>query len=657
MKSVKPKKKQLFTSSSYHLSFKKRDDSQSDIATIGEFTPNKFLLTRDIAYEIANVPADLRNKADKKDQVHQQISSSTDSVYHCVKTKTSLQDLADKEIEIAHLIALESGNEKFISQSNKKTRVDVDDQKIKRWHDDLRVYFSPDLTDTKKTNILKRKTKLSQDNIHGIGHLSTFMAESQIYIDSKNNILDEPMPIKVLGFCYPDFRCSKEGGVFWRDKQQSGDYLSIYIQNQDGSRKDYYLDLEKIKKDINEVLRINILAVVEEAKKQKKPIPFILNIPNAFLAGLPAKTKHQLKIIIAEELNILKRQYYQQVDEHISEFIVVGGSAWDSDKGNNKSVVEIFKDENYEYASTHVVNADMISIASALHKKDIICPLPMMANPSDSIGCQYVDVGFSLSAFDEMLARATGGLHRAVFDGGVLKENQKEVKDVEKDPVFKTFNQVNYKKHQVEGNNIFVADTHTQLLKGDTHHDSIKNNIVQFAFKCNAFNEEKIDVADIFSSAVSEAVKGLSRLEGYEKKQDQANDLLNILIFANIHQGIGNKAKELEKYLNKENPNTDNSELIEQAKRFSAKFQKIMTKKQMLTPRLDGREVGARLHRMATLENIKNLFQNCPAMLCHDMTIKQIYEEKKSKSSQPKAVKVAGSKRLSDGIPNQVNQS
>lgn len=652
---VKPEK-QLFTSSSYHLSFEESGDQQADRTKIEEFTPNRFLLTRDIAYEIANISPNLRNDDSKKKEVHQEISSSKNSVYHCVKTKTKLKDLANKEIEIAHLIECEKGNEKLIPQSNKNTKVAVDDQKIKRWHDDLRVYFSPDLTDTEKTNILKRKTELSEDKIHGIGHLSTFMAESQIYIDSKNNILEQPMPIKVLGFCYPDFRCSEEGGVFWRGTKPSADHLSMQILNQDGLRKDYYLDLKKIKKNIKEVLRINLLAVAEEAKKQNKPIPFILNIPNAFLAKLTPEIKHRLKIIIAEELNILKRQYYQQVDEHISEFIVVGGMAWDSDQGSNRSVVEIFQDKDYPNTTTHVVNADMFSIAKALCQKGITCPLPMMANPSHPIGCQYVDVSFSLSAFDEMLARATGGLHRAVFDGGVLEKNQTEVKDVEKDPVFKTFNRVNYQKYQVSGNNIFVADNQIEALDGNTD-ASIKNNVLQFAFKCQNCQQEKIDVADIFSSAVSEAVKGLNRFEDFKKNQAQADDLLNILIFANIHQGIGNKAEELKKYLNERKPDTDNSQLIEQAKRFSAKFQQIMTKKQMLTPRIGGREVGARLHRMATLENIKNLFQNCPAMLCHDMTIKQIYEEKKSKSSQPKAVKVAGSKRLSDGIPNQVNQS
>lgn len=646
MRPVKPKK-QLFTSSSYLLSFEESGDQQADRTTIEEFVPNRFLLTRDIAYEIADVPTNLRNKADKKDEVHQEISSSKNSVYHCVKTKTGLKDLANKEIEIAHLIGCESGNEKLIPQSNKKTKVAVDDQKIKRWHDDLRVYFSPDLTDTQKTNILRHKTKLSKENIHDIGHLSTFMVDSQIYIDSKNNILEQPMPVKVLGFCYPDFRINGGNGVFWRDTQPSTAYLPIHSSNQDGSKKYYYLDLEQIKKHINEVLRINLLAVVEEARKQSKPIPFILNIPNAFLAGLPSETKHRLKIIIAEELNILKRQYYQQVDEHISEFIVVGGRAWDSDQGSNRSVVEIFQDQDYRNTTTHVVNADMFSIAKALYQKGITCPLPMMANPTHPIGCQYVDVNFSLSAFDEMLARATGGLHRAVFDGGVLKENQTEVKDVEKDPVFKTFNQVNYQKKQVGGNNIFIADNQIEALVLNTD-----ASITQFAFKCQNCQQEKIDVADIFSSAVSEAVKGLSELERYEKNQAQANDLLNILIFANIHQGIGNKAEELKKYLNERKPDTDNSQLIEQAKRFSAKFQQIMTKKQMLTPRIDGREVGVRLHRMASLENIKNFFQNCPAMLCRDMTIEQIYEQLKTKPSQSIAVRAAGSERLSGGQHN-----
>ncbi|MFM7620291.1 MAG: hypothetical protein ACKO47_01615, partial [Alphaproteobacteria bacterium] len=220
-----PQDKSLFTSSSYALSLKKDaktfDELQSESEAIQQFTPNQFLLTRDLAYEIANVSGDLRDKdGDQfKNQVHQQISSKTDSVYYHVKTKKQLpDDLAQKKIKIANLITLDANKQIINYENSQQVDLAVDDQKIKTWHENLKVYFSDLLKTKNKTAILGVKTELDKKpNIHGIGHLSTFMVDSQIYVDSKNNILDKPLPIKVLGFCYPDFRCEYgKGGVFYQ---------------------------------------------------------------------------------------------------------------------------------------------------------------------------------------------------------------------------------------------------------------------------------------------------------------------------------------------------------------------------------------------------------------------------------------------------------
>jgi len=627
MKSLAPKKspqdKSLFTSSSYALSLKKNAETsaelQSESEAIQQFTPNEFLLTRDLAYEIAGVSEDLRNKDESKSkrQVRQQISSKTDSIYYHVKTKKQLPDeLAQKKIKIANLITRNANNEKLNPQNNKQVDLAVDDQKIKTWHENLRVYFSHSLKTEQKKAILSGKTELDKNsNIHDFGHLSTFMVDSQIYVDSKNNILNEPLPIKVLGFCYPDFRCVYgRGGVFWKQKKPVGKHgdevIAISLSDKGQDKINYYLNCKDVENQVNEVLRINLLAVIEEAKKQSQPIPFILNIPNAFLAGLPTKTKYGLRKIIAEQLIILKRQYYQQVKEHISEFIVVGGQAWDADKKDaDQSIVEIFKDQEYPHALTHVVDADMFSIAKALFKKGVKCPLPMMANPSHPIGCQYVDVNFTLSAFDEMLGRATGGLHRAVFDGGVLKEDQKDIRDVETDPVFQTFTEVAYYKNQTQNKNIFVDSDQAKEASGkelpmDLDNNLISQNKISLAFKCEDCNEEKIDVAEIFSSAILQATQGLDMFEGFREDPKKAKNLRDILIFANIHQGVGNKTVELTAYIEQISglDQAGKKKLFQQARILSARFQKAMADKNMLTPRINGKEVGARLHRMASLE-------------------------------------------------------
>ena len=65
-----------------------------------------------------------------------------------------------------------------------------------------------------------------------------------------------------------------------------------------------------------------------------------------------------------------------------------------------------------------------------------------MLNPSYPIGCQYLEPNLDITAFDEMLGRNTGGVPRAIYENGVVRilDNQgPALRDVENDPVFKTF--------------------------------------------------------------------------------------------------------------------------------------------------------------------------------------------------------------------------
>ncbi|MFM7620731.1 MAG: hypothetical protein ACKO47_03910, partial [Alphaproteobacteria bacterium] len=76
-----------------------------------------------------------------------------------------------------------------------------------------------------------------------------------------------------------------------------------------------------------------------------------------------------------------------------------------------------------------------------------------------------------------------------------------------------------------------------------------------------------------------------------------------IMKFAQQHQGVGNKIDDLKKEFK--------SDEIQSIKLFSAKFQENMQSYQIFTGNQNAKKlVGARLHRLATDDNINLFFRN-----------------------------------------------
>ncbi len=581
--------------------------------------------TRDLGYGLLDI--DTVEKAKENPQ----------TIFHKIKYNKPLnRDDLDKKVLCRTITA--SGDKKNDVFSEEKTiNLNLDNAKIDQWQKNFKVYFSGNLDDEQKSNILK--SKLSQkitDSIHHDGHNMTFMVESQCYLDSRDKVLDQPLPIKILGFCYPDFRLQEK-----TYSHPSGECYETKFWQQSKTEDNKFtneLKIEILKEELTEVFRINLLAVIAEAQKVKQSLPFFINIPGAFLARLDDRKRNQIKTLIAESFVDLKKQYSPLIKENISEFIVLGSSKIWGDQPANK-----FKEDQHYHTKTHIVDADMLDIVKKLHKeKGLVCPVPMMANPSHPIGCQYLHKNFLLTAFDEMLARRTGGLHRAIFEGGVIKQVQGsttefELRSINYDPVFKTFTKVKFNSLDIaEGKKIFCdprdlnqGTTNPNSASSQGANPSLEVNANPHSFKVIAKSvyedNESIDVAPIFSTAVKNAVKNLQFLKDFESDPKQAEILFNIMVFANQKQGVGNKIEALKKYFlenyneiftngeDQSNKQTNINIIAQNAKTFSYNFQKEMKEIHGFeTGRINAKNpnVGARFHRMASKENIMQFFAN-----------------------------------------------
>jgi hypothetical protein len=619
--------------------------NQGQKLAVNKFEKDINLATLDLGYGLLGIDVNIQNRDLITERMVLDADEDPATIFYKIKYNKPLsqEDLA-KTAQCQTITALNNnGKIQQVFSEKKEINLKLDVDKIAQWRKDFKVYFSEDLDLNQKADIIKSKVSETINAIHPVGHNMTFMVESQCYLDSRDIVLDQPLPIKILGFCYPDFRLFRIidlNGYYLA----SGEYHKTKFWTQTISADGKFtnqLNEEILKKELTEVFRINLLAVIAEAQKVKQSLPFFINIPGAFLARLDDAKKTQIKTLIAESFVDLKKQYSSLIKENISEFIVLGSSKIWGDEPAKK-----FKEDQHYHTTTHIVDADMLDIVKKLHKeKGLVCPVPMMANPSHPIGCQYLDKNFTLTAFDEMLARRTGGLHRAIFEGGVIEQvtttrqgHIDSVRLIDDDPVYKTFTKVQFDSCSVNSQKIFYAKnefkdqdlspSEIMLVIEIPIENKLTENISPHCFKVNQNSPYKdcssIDVAPIFSTAVKNAVKDLEFLKDFENDPSQAKILFHIMVFANQKQGVGNKIADLKQYFSenydkffKDKDQTNQlkriGEIAKNAKTFSYNFQQEMKNTHGFeTGRIDAenQNVGARFHRMASKENIMQFFAN-----------------------------------------------
>lgn len=433
-------------------------------------------------------------------------------------------------------------------------------EELDQWKENFRAYSSSLISLQEEEVILKAKslqeiTPSQRQELKRIGPLMTFVSDSRIYLDAKNNILKSPLEIKVFGFCYPEFRSD-----FWKTKIQ--------------------LQQNELYDTLKEIFKVNLQAIIYEAQHQNNKLPFLIFPPGSFISGLKVDQISIVKKLIFDAFKKAKDELAPLVKEHISEFIALGGTDfWKEDSFSNQN----------GQPPTLVAKADAIDIAKKLwdnHK--IKCPIPIMANPEHAVGCGFLST-IQSSSTDEMLARNSGNLHGIIL--------QERIAFCKKNPEIKD----NYFQHLQKS-----LYTHTTNKLGEKYiFQSCKESQTQFQISCE-YDLQKIDINQVFAMAVKEATKGLNIFENYRNNTNNAKNLLNIMIFARDNQGVGNKDAQLNKSFPKATPDQ-----INQIKLFSARFQKQMAKYQIFTGNNHAKNiVGARLHRLATDSNILNFFKN-----------------------------------------------
>jgi hypothetical protein len=173
------------------------------------------------------------------------------------------------------------------------------------------------------------------------------------------------------------------------------------------------------------MMRINLLAIIDEAQKQQKPLPFIIPAPGSFFASVSEDNKKIFMNLIQDSIKKVVKEYEPLVKKHISEFILTGREGlWSQDFQDCPGI------------TFHKAKSDMIEIAIKLQSQGIATPIPMMAHPSCVIGNGFLSV-LAVTPVDEVLARASGNTQAICFAKSIVNEAG-QLKDIKTNQTFKT---------------------------------------------------------------------------------------------------------------------------------------------------------------------------------------------------------------------------
>lgn len=622
-----------------------------------DFIPNHYQATHDLVGSVYGVdPASIAYKTNEGYNTgrngegiahHNVLNPRNGKDIHDIKTDK------DIEVDVKYLLEQDISRTKkddhgydvanYIARANLLTQpkpVTIHLSQVTQLSKEMQVYFSPEIDDADKRKIIKRKAGIGRDQIEETGYKMTFMVGSRLYLDGRNRFMDKQgfvhgLPVKIFNFCYPDFRHYRAQIVideFARNrlmlpcKTDDFDNLNILF-NQFGQAP--YQDFQtlnfqthqnsftvKYLPELKEIFRINLQALIAESVRQKNSknnpnlkLPFIVLTPGSFISEYNFKDKEFIKKIVDQALREVLKENIILVKRHICEVIEIGFNFPPSPTQAPDPLEQQIK--------IHRVNTDMVEIAKTLNQKhDIEVPLPMMAHPTHPIGNGYYKVLQSTST-DEQLAKMSGNIADLVFARGVMK-NRSSIKDLN-DPVFKTLTKIEFAKTTHErGNYVYFQQSPSQDLQQarTAQSQTLHSSQHSFSIKKDNFTEtnDKIDTAQIFCLAVENSVKDLSFFENYKTNAFDAKLLFNIMNFAKKHQGVGNKEDELKRFLTQQKyPDCDIENITTQAKKFSANFQIEMQNYGLMTGNPNPTNiVGARLHRMASKENIEQFFSNSP---------------------------------------------
>lgn len=197
-------------------------------------------------------------------------------------------------------------------------------------------------------------------------NLLTLMLPAQTLAPWQRSDPANPVPLRILAYTYPRFREAADLG-------------------------------DPTRENLRAMIRLNLLTVCFEARRQRRPLPFLVNPPGAFLRGLAEDEKNRVAQQLSDVVEDLRSDVALRsaVGDAVSEWILLIPSFWKLRRPPDPDL--------------HLVQADIQVIAEELwRRRGVECPIPMMGDPAGAIGNGALG-NFANSAVDEFLFRLCGG--------------------------------------------------------------------------------------------------------------------------------------------------------------------------------------------------------------------------------------------------------
>lgn len=250
----------------------------------------------------------------------------------------------------------------------------------------------PDINRFKKeAYIVYDDSALEPEQVHDILEIKAGLSDVYIEDSMKVNLVTMMLP----SFKFDLFNGSDTGYI-------EGTEVRIFAYTYPHFSH-YRLD-QVMEQNVKSMIRLNMLTVCYEALRQKKPLPYIVNPPGAFVKPLNDIQKEKVARMISEAMSDIWNDEQLQgiTNKRISEWILLRPHPpfWSSISRTPGNV--------------HLVWADVCDIALELWKASgVLCPIPMMGDPLGAVGNRALG-NHSNKALDEYLFRACGGVHGLV---------------------------------------------------------------------------------------------------------------------------------------------------------------------------------------------------------------------------------------------------
>lgn len=250
----------------------------------------------------------------------------------------------------------------------------------------------PDINRSKKeAYIVYDDSALELEQVHDILEIKADLSDPYIEDSMKVNLVTMMLP----SYKFDLFNGSDTGFI-------EGTEIRIFAYTYPHFSH-YPLD-QAMEQNVKSMIRLNMLTVCYEALRQKKPLPFIVNPPGAFVSHFNYDQKEKVAKMISEAMSDIwnDEQLQQITNKRISEWILLRPHPpfWLSTPRTS--------------VNAHLVWADVCDIAVELWKAhEVLCPIPMMGDPLGSVGNRALG-NHSNRALDEYLFRACGGIHGLV---------------------------------------------------------------------------------------------------------------------------------------------------------------------------------------------------------------------------------------------------